>query len=187
MTVSAVSHSLKVHSAIKLKHFKKIGKRGYLTRDGATLLSFRKSPAGRRKESPVEFELNEVPVKEQDIQAVAMAEFMNDPFIAMRINHLQLQKRQDASDRRIEAMEEKLGATSKLLEDVTPVDITASQRQFLNERVRNLAIKSGLPFSHVWGLVHDHVGKRPLEAYEFSDYPKAMKLVKKIYDQYKLE
>lgn len=183
VTISAVSHSLSIHSAIKLKHFKRIGKKGYLTKEGAALLKFRKSMAGKTKKPSVEFELNEAPVKEQDIIAVGMSELMNDPFIQMRMKQLQIEKVQAIQGQRIEAIEEKLQVTARLLEDTDPVDITTAQREFLNERVRNLSFKSGLPFGRIWGLVHDQVGKRPIETYTFQDYPVAIKFLKKVYAQ----
>lgn len=183
VTISAVSHSLSIHSAIKLRHFKRIGKKGYLTKEGAALLKFRKSMAGKTRKPSVEFKLNEAPVNEQDVMAVGMSELMSDPFIQMRMKQLQIEKVQAIQGQRIEAIEEKLQVTTRLLEDTDPIDITTAQREFLNERVRNLSFKSGLPFGRIWGLVHDQVGKRPIETYTFQDYPVAIKFLKKVYAQ----
>lgn len=180
VTVSAVSHSLKIHSAIKLKHFKRMGKKGYITREGAALLKFRKSMAGKTKQPSVEFELNEVPAKEQDLMAVGMSELMSDPIVGMRMKQMAMEKQLAE----LQAFKEQF---RPMLEDTEPVDITSAQREFLNERVRNFSFRSGLPFGRVWGLVHDQVGKRPIETYTFQDYPKAIKFMKAIYSQNGLE
>lgn len=194
VTISAVSHSLSIHSAIKLAHFKRIGRKGYLTKEGAALLKFRKSTAGKSKQSTVEFELNGTKAGEQDLMAMGMSELIkNDPFIQLRVGQLQIEerqnateKRQAATDERLIQIEEQLQVASRILQDPTPLDLTASQRQFLNERIRALAIHANMPFNVVWSWVHDQVGKRHVETYIFEDYAVAIRYLKKVYENYNI-
>ncbi len=176
---SAIGQQLRGHPLIREKHYKEIGKTGYVSRDGLALLEFRKDAFRGNQHIEKPMLLDDAKVA-QDKTALAMAEFMKDPIIIMRMEQMKLAEQVNGLVRFQEQFQ-------PMLEDATPVDITASQRQFLNERVRNLAIKSALPFGTVWGWVHDHVGKRPLESYVFEDYPIAAKFLKKIYSQYRLD
>lgn len=59
--------------------------------------------------------------------------------------------------------------------------LTDSQRTYLNERVKALAIRAKIPFGLVWGRVHDYTGKRPIGEYTMDDYETAIKFLKKQY------
>ena len=178
VTKSALSHALNLRPEIKQRYTKRVGKKLYITKEGyMVLFNVQNQAQGGLKKN--ECALNDVsPIKQQ------IAEFgveaMKDPIIVMRLEQMRLAEQVESLVRFKEQFQ-------PMLEDTTPIDITASQRQFLNERVRNLAIKSGLPFSHIWGLVHDKVGKRPLEAYAFEDYPVAIKFLKSVHEAHQLD
>lgn len=178
VTPSAISHALIKHPDIKAKYTRELLGKLYLSKEGYMVL-FNVQNQAQGGLNGNERALNDVsPIKQQ------IAEFgveaMKDPIIVMRLEQMRLAEQVESLVRFKEQFQ-------PMLEDTTPIDITASQRQFLNERVRNLAIKSGLPFSHIWGLVHDKVGKRPLEAYAFEDYPVAIKFLKSVYEAHRLD
>lgn len=202
LTPSAIRQAFKNHPEIKALHYKVLSKgvgRGndaWVTREGMMLLTFRK-PIFKGNQHIERFEeleegapTSKNPYLAQDQTALAMAEVMNDPFVKLRVQQIQIEKRQEATERKVDMLleregrfEEKLEITNRLLEYTTPLDITASQRKFLNERVRALAAHANLPFSSIWGSVHDYVGKRHVEDYIFEDYAVAIKHLKKTYAQ----
>jgi hypothetical protein len=182
VTSSAISHFLRLHPVIRDAHYKKMGKVGYVTRDGLALLEFRKSTyrGNQHEKATDERMLLDVQAKTaQDQTALMMAELMKDPIVVMRMEQMKISARLDN-------VEKKLEIANRLLEDTTPLDLTASQRQFLNERIRALAIHCTVPFGIVWGWIHDQVGKRHVADYVFEDYAVAIKYLKKTYSYYNI-
>lgn len=104
-----------------------------------------------------------------------------DPMIANLTAMIELRKSQLAMTERMDHFENKLAEVTEVL--TTPVDVTAGQRQFLNERVRKYCISHDLPFHIVWRQIHEHVGIPAVHLYKFKHYSAALKYIRKMYDE----
>lgn len=179
---SAISHALKKHQEIKVKYTRRFGRKMYITKEGFTILfnvqnvprqTLNKDESGLIDRSQVRSQVK------QKIAEMAVAN-LNDPIIAMRLEQIRMQEQ--LSD--LQAFKDKW---EPLLADTEPVGLTIGQRPLLVERVRRFCKQTEYPYERAWKVLHEHVGRKDLDHYKFTDYPKATQLLKQFYKQNNLE
>jgi hypothetical protein len=106
-------------------------------------------------------------------------ELLNDPFIQLRLKQLQ-------QDHKIAILEKKLEDTTIAL--TTPVETTAGERQFLNDRVKGYVkqmketYNTEIPYYNVWNQIHEHVGVHGIANFKFKHYMAAKKYLEQMFN-----
>jgi hypothetical protein len=172
---SGLSHLLKKRDGFKEKYMFKARHKGryrtVITKEGLLVLGLSKdSFRGNTENGEV---TSIIPQKEATTER--MIDYMKDPVIANRIEHLKL-------ERRVEALEK----------DLLPMEndaMTPSQRNNLSERIRALVYQQyggdpdGSHFAGAWRYLHAQVGKNNINDYKREDYRVAKDFLKERYAQ----
>jgi len=192
VTVSAISHALSDKPELKLAHYKKIGKKGYVSKKGLFLLYTQKdAPRGGMKDLDERTFIKEKTEEVKEIVTKGFLEYSSDPIIAMRIQQMELDKRVTALEvTQPKGLEELKARVDDFLDPAQK--LTKSQRTFLTERANALAYKMyGVPtsvdFSYLRRTMNDAVGRNSVESYKMEDYHVAVRWLKSQYLYHKLE
>lgn len=103
--------------------------------------------------------------------------------LTARIDNAAIQFRADHA--RIEKVEATVESIENKLNE--PLPTSSLHRQFLGDRVKLFAIKQDIHYSFVWRKVNKYVGRGHISYYDFSDFQKALKFIKGMYEEAKME
>jgi len=90
------------------------------------------------------------------------------------------------SNERLDNVEKRLEEAATVL--TKPVETTAGQRKFLNDRVRAYCVQmkktfdSDVPYHIVWGQIHNHVGVHGISNFKFPHLIAAEKYLQRMYE-----
>lgn len=113
-----------------------------------------------------------------------MSEALNNPIVALQREQLEMHLQfQNDMQKKMETMQIELDKVRQLALATPPIDMTNEQRVYLNDRVRNYSIQTGLTFGFVWSKIHQHVGRSAIAEYLLTDYRPAIQKIRSMYEQ----
>ncbi len=112
------------------------------------------------------------------IKAITPSE---DPMILQLQHMLMVRQEQLNQSKRLDNIETKIEEVKQLTLETPPITMVTSQREFLNDRLRNYCAQTEVSHSFVWKKLHDYVGKGSINDYKFDDYKPAIRYLKEMY------
>lgn len=99
---------------------------------------------------------------------------LDNAAVQFRADHARI----DKVEATVESIENKLNE---------PLPASSLHRQFLGDRVKLFAIKQDIHYSFVWRKVNKYVGRGHISYYDFADFQKALRFIKSMYEEAKME
>lgn len=98
----------------------------------------------------------------------------NRELLSIKESQEEIKKRQQEIDQKLQEQEKEMNK---------PLPVSSIQRDFLRSRVKLFAIKQEIHFPIVWNKINEYVGRGGVAFYDFADFQKALKYLKKIYEE----
>lgn len=154
------------------------GKTIHINQQGLLILANLKNPANNSNRSSEASLQGKKKVVEIAIAAVTPS---IDPVILQLQQLMVVRQEQINQSKRIDTIETKIEEVKQLALVAPPIAMVTSQREFLNDRLRNFCAQSGMSHSYVWNRLHEYVGKYSINEYKFEDYKPAIQYLKQMY------
>ncbi len=154
------------------------GKTTYINQEGLIILANLKNPTNKPNRSSKDSLQGKKKIAEIAIKSVTPSE---DPMMLQLQHMMMVRQEQLNQSKRLDNVEVKIEEVKQLALETPPVSMVTSQREFLNDRLRNYCAQTEVSHSFVWKKLHDYVGKGSINDYKFDDYKPAIRYLKEMY------